>query len=73
VTIIAYQLPKASEVKLSVFNILGQEIKTLVNYKQEAGTYSIAINMENYSSGIYFYQLIADGNIIDTKKLILLK
>lgn len=73
VTIISYQLPKTSEVKLSIYNILGAEVKTLVNCKQEAGTYSIALNMDNYASGIYFYILKAGNDFIETKKLILIK
>jgi hypothetical protein len=72
-TIISYQIPKASEINLSLFNILGQYVNTIVDRKQDAGTYIHSFNMENLPSGVYFYKLTADGNIIDTKKLILIK
>jgi hypothetical protein len=73
VTIITYQIPKSGEIKLSLFNILGEEVKTLVNNKQESGSYSITVNMERFSTGIYFYRMIADGNVINTKKMLLIK
>ncbi|MCI0450499.1 MAG: T9SS type A sorting domain-containing protein [Chlorobi bacterium] len=73
-TIINYQLPRESEVNLDVFNAIGQNIKTVVNGKQQAGYYSIALNFQNLPSGVYFYQLIAvDNEIIETRKMILSK
>jgi len=73
ITVINYTLPKTCDVKLTLFNIIGEEVKTLVNNKQNAGYYTIAVNMENYSSGVYFYSMTANGNIVETKKLILIK
>lgn len=60
-------------IKLVVYNILGEEIETLVNEKQQPGIYEVIFNGINLSSGIYFYSLIVGGKSIDTKKLILLK
>jgi len=80
-TIITYQIPQASNVNLKVFDILGNEIATLVNEDKPAGFYSVEFRMQNLelSSGIYFYRLvvypdkIGAGSFIETKKMILLK
>ena len=75
-TNIQYSLGKATQVSLRVYSLLGVEIATLVNSKQEAGTYSVPFNSRtgflNLSSGIYFYRLEA-GSFVSTKKLILMK
>jgi type IX secretion system substrate protein len=72
-TIINYELPIANYVKLIVYDILGREIATLVNEKQHPGSYNVRFDGSNYSSGVYFYKLITDGNVIDTKKLVISK
>ncbi len=72
-TQIDYQVPKKSFVKLVLFNILGQEIRTLIQTQQSSGNYSILLDAEDLSSGIYFYSLIVEGKLIDSKKLILMK
>ena len=69
---IKYELPNSSKVTIKVFDILGQEVKTLVNEFKSAGKYSVQFNGEGLSSGIYFYRLQA-GNYVNTKKMILLK
>jgi hypothetical protein len=71
-TVISYQLPVTGNVQLKVFNILGQEIMTLVNREQSAGNYSVKFNAENLSTGIYLYELRA-GNYVAVKKMILTK
>ncbi|MGD0591188.1 MAG: C25 family cysteine peptidase [Bacteroidota bacterium] len=71
-TIISYQLPAQSIVTLKVFDILGREVKTLVNDRQSAGLHSVTFNASNLSSGVYFYQLQA-GSYNATKKLVYLK
>ena len=71
-TTIKYVLPEKNFVSLKVYDILGREVKILVNEIKEAGTYSIEFNASKLPSGIYFYTLIS-GNFITTKKLILLK
>jgi len=73
ITIITYEVPKLSDIRLVIYNILGEAVKTVVNSKQQASTYTIAVDMREYSSGVYFYRLFANGNTIDTKKFILLK
>jgi poly(3-hydroxybutyrate) depolymerase len=71
-THINYFVPLRSHVQLRIYDILGKEVMTLVNGVLNAGSYSAALNMSNFASGIYFYQLRA-GSFIETKKLILLK
>jgi hypothetical protein len=71
-TKISYQIPKAGNVKLIVFDCLGNEIETLVNTFQTQGYYSIDFNASRLSSGIYFYQL-KTTNFIATKKMIVIK
>jgi 1,4-alpha-glucan branching enzyme len=71
-TIIRYQIPTAGNVTLKIYDILGREIKTLVNKYQQGGTYEITFNAANLSSGIYFYQ-IRTNNFVSTKKMILIK
>lgn len=72
VTVISYNLPEASNVKLSVQNMLGQNVTVLVNGTQTAGYHSIEWNAARFPSGIYFYRLEA-GSFISSKKMILIK
>jgi len=71
-TTIRYSLPSEGDIELTVFDVFGSEIETLVNQQQPAGSYSIDFDASHLSSGIYFYQLSA-GSFSQTKKLILLK
>ncbi|MFN3560441.1 MAG: right-handed parallel beta-helix repeat-containing protein [Chloroherpetonaceae bacterium] len=71
-TTISYQLPITIDVSLKIYDVLGKEIATLVNARQEAGSYYYNFNASTLSSGIYFYRLQA-GNLISTKKMILVK
>ncbi|MBI4547327.1 MAG: T9SS type A sorting domain-containing protein [Ignavibacteriae bacterium] len=72
VTVIRYQLPVQSHVTLKIYNLLGQEVRTLVDEVQEAGYKSVEWNAAGMASGVYFYRLRA-GNFVDVKKLPLLK
>jgi hypothetical protein len=72
VTVINYQLPKNSNVKLSVYDALGQEVNILVNETQVAGNHQIEWNASAYPSGVYFYRLEA-GSFVSNKKMILIK
>ena len=74
VTTIEYGLPTDQKVKLQIFNILGQRVKTLVNKRQEAGRYTITFDAakEGLGNGVYFYYLKA-GNYKKTRKMILIK
>jgi hypothetical protein len=71
-TKILYQLPEGSIVTLKVYNVLGQEVATLVNEEKEIGSYRIEFDGIDLASGVYFYRLQA-GDFVDTKKLLLLK
>jgi len=72
-TSIKFQVSRSSDIKIIVFDLLGREVATLVNEKLSPGTYETDWDASTFTSGVYFYRLIADGNIIDTKKLILIK
>ena len=71
-TKIKYSVPQLSQVQIKVFDVLGNEIETLVNEEKPTGTYELTWNAANLPSGVYFYQLKA-GDFISTKKMILLK
>jgi len=72
-TIINYQLSMFSFVSIKVYDVLGNEVAELVNEKQNAGYNSVEFDGSGFASGIYFYRLEIDGNIIDSKRMILLK
>ncbi len=71
-TKIKYAVPQASQVQIRVFDILGNEVETLINKEMPAGTYELTWNAVNLPSGVYFYQ-IKTGDFIQTKKMVLLK
>ncbi len=71
-TIINYELPITNYVSLRVYDVLGKEVVTLVNEKQNAGRYEVDWDATNYPSGVYFYK-IAAGDFVETKKMILIK
>jgi hypothetical protein len=71
-TNIPYTLSSISKVNITVYNILGQRIKTLVNTQQQPGTYQVKFNADNLSSGIYFIRMIAEGRVM-TRKMLLIK
>jgi len=71
-TTIRYDIPKASYVTLTIYNMNGQVVERLVNQKQEPGFYSVNWNAGNVSTGVYFYQIMADG-IQQVKKCLLVK
>ena len=71
-TTIKYSLPKAGNVKLSIYNAIGSKVATVVNEYKTAGNYSVQFNGSNLASGIYLYRL-ESGNYSAVMKLILLK
>jgi hypothetical protein len=71
-TNISYSIPAYSKVVVSVYDILGNLITTLVDENQETGSYIISFNAGGLSNGIYFFKLQA-GSFVDTKKMLLLK
>ncbi|MBN8547040.1 MAG: T9SS type A sorting domain-containing protein [Ignavibacteria bacterium] len=71
-TSISYRIPEASNVVIKVYDVMGTEVATLVNGKQEAGNHSIAFDAAKLSSGSYIYTIKA-GNFTTSKKMILMK
>ena len=76
-TIIEYKVPKTGQVKMAIYNVLGQTVRTLVDQHQPAGTYTVMWDGTDNSghklaSGVYFYQLIGENALI-TKKMTLIK
>ncbi|HAX48188.1 MAG TPA: hypothetical protein DCX92_04315 [Bacteroidetes bacterium] len=72
VTNIKFSIPAAGNVKLVIFDILGREVKTLLNDVKPAGNYVVDFNAAELSSGAYFYRL-ESGNFVETKKMLLVK
>lgn len=72
VTTIRYSIPTDTRVRLDLYNILGQHVKTLVNEFQRLGTYNVRVDMAGRASGVYFYTLQADA-FRQTRKFLLVK
>ena len=79
-TKIKYKLQIAGYTKLTLYDIMGREVTTLVNKKQSAGTYEVEFNGSGFASGVYFYKLVVSpsypltsGNFSDTKRMLLIK
>jgi predicted GH43/DUF377 family glycosyl hydrolase len=73
ITMINYQLPITNHIQLSIYNLLGQKVVTLVSEKQKAGYHQVEWDASGFASGVYYYQLWTDSGIIQTKKLVLLR
>ncbi|MBK8382664.1 MAG: T9SS type A sorting domain-containing protein, partial [Ignavibacteria bacterium] len=79
-TIINYQLSMFSNVSLKVYDVLGQEVKTLVNENKPAGRYEVTFNGADFPSGVYFYRLVVSPSnpmesdvFTDVKRMVLIK
>jgi hypothetical protein len=72
-TVIKYILPQETHVLLTVYDMLGREVQTLVNEQQESGFHSAHFNAKEISAGIYFYRLKINNNTVITKKMNLIK
>jgi len=72
-TMIRFSVAKKSFVQLRVIDVLGRVVKVVVEEELKPSVYQVTVDGSSYSSGIYFYQLTADGKIIDTKKLVIIK
>jgi len=72
-TTISYYLPSNSFVNIKVYDVIGIEIQTLVDQKQNAGNYNVQFNGAGLSSGVYFYKLTTDTGFVETKKMLLTK
>jgi hypothetical protein len=71
-TTISFALPQASHVTVSVYNVAGQLVRTLVNDNLEAGEHQVTFDAGAIASGVYFYRISA-GDFTDTRKMVLLK
>ena len=71
-TTLRYQLPEVSDVELSIYNVQGQRVKTLVNETQSQGSYQVEFDASNFSSGVYFYR-IKTKNFIQSRAITLIK
>jgi hypothetical protein len=71
-TKIKYSVPQSSNVVIKVFDILGNEIESLVDEEKSLGTYELTWYAEQLPSGIYFYRIQA-GSFVETKKMLLMK
>jgi hypothetical protein len=69
-TVVSYQLPVASDVRLSVYDLLGREVALLVDENQEAGSYSLHWNANAWATGVYICRLQA-GSDVTSKKMVL--
>jgi hypothetical protein len=72
-TEIQFQISRASHVALVVFNVLGQEVATLVNDVKQAGVYRVTFDASRLSSGVYFYRLVADNELVASMKMLMIK
>jgi len=71
-TLIKYSLPRNCYVDLSLYNVRGQKVRTLVDEFKQAGSHTLHLNANGLTSGLYFYRIKA-GNFIETKRMLLLK
>jgi len=72
VTTIQYELPQRSDVQITIYNLVGREVTTLISETQNAGYKSVQWDASGFSSGMYFYQIRA-GEFVQTRKMVLLK
>ena len=71
-TTIKFSIPKDSYVELKIYDVSGKEVSSLISDPYKAGTYQVDFNASNFTSGVYFYKIVA-GNFSMTKKMILIK
>jgi hypothetical protein len=71
-TLVRYQLPVVSEIRLSIFDLLGREVDVPVHGVQPPGTYEVRWNAAGMASGVYFYRLTA-GDFVQTRKMVVVK
>ncbi len=73
ITMFHYEVLRKSNIRISIYNVIGQLVRDLVNTEQQAGKYRVELDAGDLASGIYFYTLFADNNKIDSKKFVLIK
>jgi hypothetical protein len=72
-TVIRYSLPVTCHLDLSIYNLLGQKVATLVSERQQPGQHQIKWDASGFANGIYFYRLQAGYNYTATKKMLLIR
>ena len=72
VTTLSFAIPIDSEVSLSVYNLQGREVSTLIDANMDAGYHSVVWDANSYASGVYFVKMVA-GEFVNTQKLMLVK
>lgn len=72
VTKIKFSIPKPDIVKINIYDVLGNEIQTLLNDYETTGSYEVEFDASRLPSGVYFYRIIS-GNYSETKKMLLLR
>ena len=72
-TQISYSIPKTGRVVLKVYNLLGEEIKTLVDDNQIAGTHYVYFDTKDFTSGIYLYKITVGKEFKEVRKMTFLK
>ena len=71
-TTLSFAIPVDSDVSLSIYNMQGREVSTLIDANMEAGYHSIVWDANSYASGVYFVRMVA-GEFVNTQKLMLIK
>lgn len=71
-TTIVYNIPVTTRVNLTIYDVFGKEIATLVNSRQQAGKYEVKFDASKLSSGYYFYKIVA-CDFIQVKEMLLIK
>ncbi len=72
-TKITYSIPQAGNIELKIFNLVGQEVRTLVKTFQRSGSYTVAFDAANLASGVYIYRLRINGQFQQNKKMLLIR
>jgi len=72
ISTVRFDIPKTSYIRITIFDVLGQEITKIVNQEMNPGSYKIDWDASNYPSGVYFYKMEA-GEFTDSKKMILIR
>jgi len=71
-TNISYRVPENSVVEITLYDMLGRKLSTLLKDRKAAGSYQITVDMSSYASGVYLYRMKA-GSFIQTRRLTLIK
>ncbi|MGC8654568.1 MAG: T9SS type A sorting domain-containing protein, partial [Candidatus Kryptoniota bacterium] len=71
-TTISYDIAKRTFVRLLIYDVLGREVRDLVNEEKGPGNYSVIFDASNLPSGVYFYKMVA-GDFVGAKKLVVMK